>query len=102
MSLHRYDHTIDIGRAEITCAISYEYQAGYAGDWIDPPEPAAAEILKVKVGHSGSWHDAPAWLLTILEADEDLHSDLVYDAENGSAADRADFAHDERMNARAA
>lgn len=102
MPVHRHDYTLDVGRSAITCAITYEFQRGYAGDHIDPPEPASAEILKVKVGHSGKWDDAPAWLLAILEADDDLHSDLVHEAETGAAEARADFAHDEMMNREAA
>lgn len=86
MSRHNFDHTLQIGKEEIDVSITYEFEAGYKGDQTDPPEPASATIIKAELTVDKAKIIAPDWLFNILSRDEDLHSELVYDASNDDGA----------------
>lgn len=40
----------DLSLDEATVTVEFDYSAGYAGSYFEPPEPASVELLRVKVG----------------------------------------------------
>jgi len=88
-----YSHYIGIGRSEVECVISYNVEPGFAGDRIDPPYDASAEIQSIKIFVGKQVHDCPKWLSDLLEADEGLHNDLLLNEE-----DCPDRARDQRID----
>ena len=94
MSRFSYTHHITVGRAEVACEISYSVASGFAGDRIDPPYPASCEINKIEVVIEEERHGkktvrrelAPQWLFDLLDADEDIHSDMLFEAGEDDAA----------------
>lgn len=97
MTRHTYDHTLQVGREEIEVSITYEFEAGYQGDQIDPPEPASATIVKAELTVDKTKIIAPDWLFSILSRDENLHSELVHDASNDDS--ESDYLRDQRREA---
>jgi len=97
MSRHNFDYSLPIGREEIDVAITYEFEAGYQGDRVDPPEPASATIVKAELRVDGAKIIAPEFIFAILQRDEDLHSELVHDASNDDS--RADDLRDQLREA---
>lgn len=82
---YSYSHFIEIGRVEVELAISFTVEPGFAGDRIDPPYPASAEVQKVEVKlPKGGCEAAPEWLFDLIAADDGLCEDMLNDADDGA------------------
>jgi hypothetical protein len=100
-----YTHTvyISIGRNEVEAEVTYTVTPGFAGDAIDPPYSAQCDIRSVEVVLEGKPTvrvAAPEWLAAIIEADEDIHADMLSEADEddgGYADDLRDQLRDDRL-----
>jgi hypothetical protein len=69
---------------------TFDVDPGYAGDRIEPPEPASVQNLKATIyGPKGLRLECPQWLAEML-AEQEGHDSLILMAQEA----RADAAHD--------
>lgn len=87
--------------------ITYARYAGFAGDRTDPPDPAAVEIIDIKLGWWRDLIDLPAKIVNQFCANQELHMVLMQDweddeinAQGARAEARSEaLAEDRRMGA---
>jgi hypothetical protein len=103
MASHSYSHFIEIGRTEVELVIGFTVEPGFAGDRIDPPYPASAEVQTVTVVTPKGREAAPKWLFDLIAADEGLCDDMLNDADDGPDWDAIrDMRRDDALTVRAA
>lgn len=85
-----YSHTIyvNVGSAEVALEVSYSVTPGFAGDRVDPPYPAEAEVSKVEavieVWRFGKKtierKPVEGWLFELIANDTEINADLLSEA----------------------
>ena len=83
--------------------IAYTVNPAYPQTMLTPGEPASVQIISAEVEGGGivsEWHEAPAWLWALIEADEALDAEMLraaWESEEAARDDHADRLREERL-----
>lgn len=85
-----YSHTIyvNVGSAEVALDVSYTVTPGFAGDRVDPPYSAEAEVSKVEAvievwrfgKKTTERKQVEGWLFDLIASDAEINADLLNEA----------------------